>query len=159
MPPRTTGLNHLVLRVRDPRRVADFYCRMLGFEEVGSVGNGAMIFLAATPNHHDLALMRVAPDAPGPDPHGVGMYHAAWQVDTLEELREVRERLRAEGAQVGQSDHTVSKSVYAKDPEGNEFEVLWNVPAEEWSNDRSRVASGVLPLDLEGEIARRSASR
>jgi catechol-2,3-dioxygenase len=152
---RTTGLNHLVLRVRQPRQVADFYCRVLGFEVVGEVGDGAMVFLSATPNHHDLALMRVAPDAPGPDPNAVGMYHAAWQVETLEELSEVRDRLRAEGAQVGQSDHTVSKSLYGKDPEGNEFEVLWNVPAGEWQNDRSRVASRVLPLDLEAEIARR----
>ena len=42
------------------------------------------------------------------------------------------------GALVGESDHGVSKSLYAKDVDGNEFEVLWTVPSEQWGDARAR---------------------
>ena len=32
------------------------------------------------------------------------------------------------GALVGASDHGANKSLYAKDPDGIEFEVMWEVP-------------------------------
>ena len=38
-------------------------------------------------------------------------------------------RLRGLGALTGASDHGVSKSLYGRDPDGNEFEVMWEVPA------------------------------
>ena len=53
---------------------------------------------------------------PDPEPR-VGLYHLAWEVGTLADLADARERLRAAGALVGQSDHRVSKSLYAKDPD------------------------------------------
>ena len=63
----------------------------------------------------------------------MGLYHLAWEVGTLAELADVRQRLSALGALVGASDHRVSKSLYAKDPSGIEFEVMWRVPAEDWA--------------------------
>jgi len=51
------------------------------------------------------------------------------------------------GALVGSSDHGVSLSLYAKDPGGLEFEILWTVPG--------RTSVGTSPLDLEGELAQR----
>ena len=47
----------------------------------------------------------------------------------------------------------MSKSLYAKDPSGIEFEVMWRVPAEDWEQE---MASGAMigPLDLEGELSR-----
>jgi catechol-2,3-dioxygenase len=47
----------------------------------------------------------------------------------------------------------VSKSLYAKDPSGIEFEVMWRVPAEDWDQEMQAGAM-IAPLDLEGEIAR-----
>ena len=41
-----------------------------------------------------------------------------------------RTALREAGALVGESDHITTKSLYAVDPDGNEFEVCWLVPAE-----------------------------
>ena len=72
---------------------------------------------------------------------------------TLAELAQIRAELQARGALVGASDHRVSKSLYAKDPSGIEFEVMWRVPAEHWD---AELASGAMiaPLDLEGELAR-----
>jgi catechol-2,3-dioxygenase len=57
------------------------------------------------------------------------------------------------GALVGASDHRVSKSLYAKDPSGIEFEVMWRVPAEDWEQEMQGGAM-IAPLDLEGELAR-----
>ncbi len=62
----------------------------------------------------------------------VGLYHLAWEVGTLAELVETRKKLLDAGALVGESDHRLSKSLYAKDPSGIEFEVLWRVPLEDW---------------------------
>ena len=72
---------------------------------------------------------------------------------TLAELAAVRERLTARNALVGASDHRVSKSLYAKDPSGIEFEVMWRVPAEDWAQETAD-GSMIGPLDLEAEIAR-----
>ena len=64
-----------------------------------------------------------------------------------------RERLTARDALVGASDHRVSKSLYARDPSGIEFEVMWRVPAQDWAAETSRGAM-IAPLDLEAELAR-----
>jgi catechol-2,3-dioxygenase len=75
------------------------------------------------------------------------MYHAAWEVGELTDLARARARLLEAGALVGQSDHGTSLSLYAKDPDGLEFELFWTVP------DGTPV--GTRPLDLERELARR----
>ena len=82
-----------------------------------------------------------------------GLYHLAWEVGTLADLIETRQKLLDAGALVGESDHRVSKSLYAKDPSGIEFEVMWRVPAEDWD---AEMADGdmILPLDLDAAIAR-----
>ena len=83
----------------------------------------------------------------------VGLYHLAWEVGTLAELEQVRERLDGRGALVGASDHRVSKSLYAKDPSGIEFEVMWRVPAEDWEAEL-RAGPLIGPLDLDEARAR-----
>ncbi|MBI5090166.1 MAG: VOC family protein, partial [Actinobacteria bacterium] len=72
-----------------------------------------------------------------------------WQVHTIEELAAVRTRLADAGALAGESDHGVSKSLYAHDPDGIEFEVMWAVPRES-RPDRPMTAR----LDLDAELAR-----
>lgn len=61
-------------------------------------------------------------------------------------------RLRA---LTGTSDHGVSKSLYGRDPDGNEFEVMWRVPRDDWGEYENRGV--VLPLDLDREVARYGA--
>ncbi len=146
--------NHAVLYVRDARRSAAFYREAFDFEVVTDVGDGAGVFMkaAGTENHHDLGLFSLGADAPLPQPGRVGLYHLAWQVDTIQDLAEMRDRLSQLGALVGASDHGVSKSLYAKDPDGNEFEVMWDVPRANWGADAENAA--VRPLDLDAELAR-----
>jgi catechol-2,3-dioxygenase len=147
-------LNHAVLYVRDARRSADFYREALGFDVVAEAGNGAAIFMRAgeTENHHDLGLFSLGPQAPSPEPGRVGLYHLAWQVDSISDLADMRDRLARLGALVGASDHGVSKSLYAKDPDGNEFEVMWEVPRADWGAYATDAA--VQPLDLDAELAK-----
>ena len=146
-------LNHAVLYVRDARRAAEFYEQALGFVPIGDFGDGAAVFMRAaeTDNHHDLGLFSIGAQAPLPQPGRVGLYHLAWQVDTIHDLAEMRARLVAMGSLVGESDHGVSKSLYAKDPDGNEFEVMWALPREEWGDMEHEAITQ--RLDLASEVA------
>lgn len=147
-----TRLNHAVLYVRDAARAADFYRDVFGFEIVTQFPGAAFMRAAGTENHHDLGLFSIGADAPSPERGRVGLYHLAWQVDAIEDLAVLAEKLRSVGALVGASDHGVSKSLYAKDPDGNEFEVMWEVPRSAWTPELESGAP-VAPLDLEAELA------
>ena len=147
-------LNHAVLYVRDARHSATFYTEAFGFEVVGEFGDGAAVFLraAGTENHHDLGLFSLGESAPPPQPGRVGLYHLAWEVATIHELADMRARLLQMGALVGESDHGVSKSLYAKDPDGIEFEVMWPVPRADWGDMEHDAVTQ--RLDLPAELAR-----
>ncbi|WP_322818108.1 VOC family protein [Tepidiforma sp.] len=151
---RVRRLNHAVLFVRDARRAAAFYEQAFGFEVIADM-DGRAVFLraAGSENHHDLGLFSLGPAARGPfTGQQVGLYHLAWEVETIEDLAAMRQVLAELGALTGQSDHGATKSLYGRDPDGNEFEVMWMVPREEWGPyDRDAVTR---PLDLERELAR-----
>ena len=146
-------LNHAVLYVNGLEREVDFYTRTLGFEiRMQIPGQAAFLRSPGSSNDHDLGLFEIGAGHADGRP-AVGLYHLAWEVGTLAELAEARERLTARGALVGASDHRVSKSLYARDPSGIEFEVMWRVPAEDWERELSG-GPMISPLDLEGELAR-----
>lgn len=150
-------LNHAVLFVRDADRSADFYTRVLGFRRLPFELPGAVFMQAeASNNDHDLGLFSVGEGA-SPSPAGrgaVGLYHLAWEVDTLSDLASIAERLREEGALVGATDHGTTKALYGRDPDGLEFEVSWLVPADMLSG---KTTPAVRPLDLDVEIERYGA--
>jgi catechol-2,3-dioxygenase len=149
-------LNHAVLYVRDAQRAAEFYRDVLGFSVVESIGNQAFFMRAnGSDNHHDLGLFGVGPDAEPPRPGRVGLYHLAWEVESLPDLARARDTLIEVGALSGTADHGSSLSLYAADPDGNEFEVFWMIPREEWEAR----GFGTRRLDLEGELARRGLSQ
>ncbi|HVM25240.1 MAG TPA: VOC family protein [Candidatus Limnocylindrales bacterium] len=149
-----TRLNHAVLFVRDADAAAGFYRRAFGFEELSRPPGMRAVFMRSPvgDNHHDLGLFEVGPQAERPPRGSVGLYHLAWQIDTIEGLAEMAERLRELGALNGASDHGVSKSLYGRDPDGNEFEVMWEVPRDAWGEFADQAT--VMPLDLEAELRR-----
>jgi catechol-2,3-dioxygenase len=149
-----TRLNHAVLFVRDADAAADFYRRAFGFTELSRPVGMRAAFMRSPRggNHHDLGLFEVGPQAPRPPRGSVGLYHLAWQVETIEDLAEMATSLRELGALTGASDHGVSKSLYGHDPDGNEFEVMWEVPREAWGQWADEAT--VMPLDLEAELRR-----
>ncbi|HEV3293996.1 MAG TPA: VOC family protein [Streptosporangiaceae bacterium] len=148
-------LNHAVLYVHDLAAAVDFYTTALGFEIRTQIpGQAAFLRAPGSANDHDLGLFGIGGAAiPAVTVPRAGLYHLAWEVGTLAELDEIRRALDARGALVGASDHRVSKSLYAKDPSGIEFEVMWRVPAEDWESEL-QTGPMIGPLDLAGEIAR-----
>lgn len=148
-----TGLNHAVLYVSDARSTQQFYANVLDFTTVIDHPTAAYIFMRApgSVNHHDIAFFSVGTDKQSSQAGltTVGLYHLAWEVPTLEDLESVRAKLVNAGALVGQSDHGVNKSLYARDPDGLEFEVMWLVPIEHWGAAEDQAI--VEPLDLENE--------
>ncbi|MGO1054461.1 VOC family protein [Crossiella sp. CA198] len=148
-------LNHAVLYVRDVTRSLAFYQDILGFRVVHQFPGAAFLQAAGSDNDHDLGLFQIG-DHAGPSTAGrdsVGLYHLAWSVGTLRELAEYANRLRTAGALVGASDHITTKALYAKDPDGLEFEVSWLVPLPKVTPEM-RANPKTLPLDLDAEITR-----
>jgi catechol-2,3-dioxygenase len=152
-------LNHAVLFVGDLDRSLHFYTDVFGMEVVAREprASAAFLRLPRSGNHHDLGLFGVG-TAGGPKRRGaIGLYHLAWQLDTIDELAGARQALLDAGAYTGESDHGATKSVYGADPDGNEFEVMWMLPVEEWGAYES--AAPVQPLDLIAEVDRWSGLR
>jgi len=151
-----TRMNHAVLYVRQVSRTVAFYRDVLDFRVVAEMAGGRAAFLQApaSTNDHDLGLFEIGATA-GASPAGrstVGLYHIAWEVDTLNELDRIAGTLTTAGALVGASDHGTTKSLYAKDPDGIEFEVCWLVPANRLTPELAMV--GVAPLDIASEKQR-----
>ena len=139
-------LQHIVLWISNVERSVRFYCEVLGFEVKHRFPNAAFLKIPGTPDDHHLGLFEQAGVRP-PDERVARMYHAAWEVGELTDLARARRRLIDARALVGQSDHGSSLSLYAKDPDGLEFEIFWTVPGAE--------SIGTRPLDLDAELARR----
>ncbi len=144
-------LNHAVLFVSDVDQSVAFYRDVLGFTVTAHLGNAAFLRAHGSPNDHDLGLFGIGPNPSAPGRRATGLYHLAWQVDTIDDLASLRGALVDAGSLVGESDHGVSKSLYAVDPDGIEFEVMWVVPQADWPE-------GVFTerLDLDGAVARYS---
>lgn len=157
-----TRLNHAVLYVRDVQVTRDFYEQVLGFQTlIWMPGRAAFFRAPGSTNDHDLGTFQIGAQA-GPSQAGrssVGLYHLAWEVDTLAELQRIAGLLQARGALVGASDHVTTKALYAKDPDGIEFEVCWLLPADLIDDEvRDRAAKvAVAALDLAYEISRYGA--
>ncbi|MFI7664638.1 VOC family protein [Nocardia sp. NPDC049526] len=150
-------LNHAVLFVSDVERSATFYREVLGFRQIGAIPGGVFLQAAGSANDHDLGLFRSAEPVVAHRTGKVGLYHLAWEVDTLRELGRIRDALRAADALTGASNHAVTKSLYGADPDGIEFEVCWLVPDAAIEQELRGMTAPTMPLDLAAEITRYGA--
>jgi len=143
-------LGHVVFYVKDLERSMAFYRDLLGFQEVGKVFNGTAAALTSGRTHHELLLIQVG-DAPGP-PQGSrrGLYHIGIKVgNNLDELRAAKRELEQAAVTIdGMSDHTVSQSLYLRDPDGNEVELYVDADESVWKNNPEAVVSPIKPLHL-----------
>ncbi len=158
-----TRLNHAVLFVREVERSVAFYTEVLGFRRIEMAPEGfagaAFLQASGSTNDHDLGLFQIGAAA-GPSGAGrstVGLYHLAWEIDTLTELKRLAGSLAQHGALTGSSDHGTTKSLYGKDPDGLEFEVAWIVPADRLDDSALQARKRIRPLDLDREIDRYGA--
>lgn len=154
MPIATVRLNHAVLFVSELERAVDFYGQVLGTEVVARepAAPAAFLRLPRSGNHHDLGLFGLGAGVALRARGTVGLYHLAWQVDTIDDLVEARAVLQRTGAYAGESSHGATKSLYGQDPDGNEFEIMWMLPRSAWGEYES--AAPVDRLDLDAELER-----
>lgn len=158
-----TRLNHAVLFVRDVQRSAGFYGDVLGFRVLPMAPDGfnaAFLQAPGSTNDHDLGLFGIG-EAAGESQAGratVGLYHLAWEVDTLAELERLHGALAQAAALVGTSDHGTTKSLYGRDPDGLEFEVAWIVPADQLTDADLEARKRIGHLDLQREKDRYGAT-
>lgn len=144
-------LGHVVLYVSDLPRSVHFYRDVLGFAEVGTMdlgASGATAFSSGR-THHELMLIGIggkprAKHAPEP-----GLYHIGLKIgDSREDIVRAYGELQGKGiALEGASDHSVTHSIYIRDPDGNEIELYADV-SDEWKRDPGAVLSPIKPLDL-----------
>jgi catechol 2,3-dioxygenase-like lactoylglutathione lyase family enzyme len=150
-------LNHAVMFVSDLQRSVRFYTEVLGFRQVdmGGLEGAAFLRAADSTNDHDLGLFQTpGAGASGAGRTTVGLYHLAWEVDTLDELQSTAKRLAEADALGGASDHGTTKSVYGRDPDGLEFEIVWIIPADRLTDADREAGSRIGRLDLQREIDR-----
>jgi catechol 2,3-dioxygenase len=143
-------LGHVVFYVKDLERSLEFYRDLVGFQEVGRIFNGAAAALTSGRTHHELLLIQVG-DAPGPQQgRRRGLYHVGIKVgDSLDELKTAKRDLEQAGVTIdGMSDHTVSQSLYLRDPDGNEVELYVDANESIWKNNPQAVLSPIKPLRL-----------
>ncbi len=139
---KVQALGHAVLKVRNQERAEQFYSGVLGIPIAARHERMPMTFFTLG-NHHDLAVLAIGDDAPDAPQNAPGLYHIALKVgDSLEELREVKEHLERSGVTIDRTiDHTVSQSIYLRDPDGNGVE-LYVDGSDVWKEDPQQVAQG-----------------
>lgn len=143
-------LGHVVLYVRNLARSIAFYRDAVGLTLAGEIFDGRAAMLTGGRTHHELLLIEVG-DAPGPlTGRRVGLYHVGWKIgESLDALRTLRDTLRARNVAIdGVSDHTVSQSLYLRDPDGNEVELYVDDPNVDWRTRKDWMEAPVKPLRL-----------
>lgn len=147
-------LNHAVLFVADLERSIAFYTGLFGMEVIAREprADAAFLRLPRSGNHHDLGLFGVGTAGEPKRRGAIGLYHLAWQLDTVDELVDARRALADAGALTGESSHGATLSLYGADPDGNEFEIMWMLPRDQWGAYENQAP--IERLDLDAEVAR-----
>lgn len=145
-----TELGHVVFYVKNLGLSVAFYRDVVGLTVVGEIFGGRAALLTGGRTHHELLLIQVG-DAPGPlQGRHVGLYHVGWKIgESLDVLRAMKERLERAGVAIeGMTDHTVSQSLYVRDPDGNEVELFVDDPDQDWRRSTAWMEAPVKPLRL-----------
>ncbi len=147
-----TRLGHAHLKVRDLQRAIDFYTHVFDLK-VAEIVAGRYAFLtgSGTPGwegeqvHHEIALQRVAPEAPSPPPFGTGLYHVAFEVPDAHSFARAYRNLVERGVEVATVNHFISWAMYFSDPDGNGLEIYWDTRREPWGADLWHGRNAPLP--------------
>ena len=131
-------LGHVHLKVTDLDRAVDLYTELLDLAVTERYANFA--FLSFGDHHHDLAL-QAHKGASSPPPGSTGLYHVAFELDSLGTLGDAYEWLTDREITVSPVDHGISKALYFDDPDGNGVELYVDTREasdERWDGENSR---------------------
>ncbi len=143
-------LGHVVFYVRDLQQSLQFYQDILQLELRGRIFNDRAAVLTGGRSHHELLLIESDADEGPLTGQRIGLYHVGWKIgDDLAELKAMYHRIQDFGYRIdGKSDHGISKSLYLRDPDGNEVELFVDDPEFDWRQDDSWMQAPVRPLEL-----------
>lgn len=145
MPIQRVG--HVVLKMRDLDAARRFYGDVLGMK-ITDQREDFGVFFRFDDYHHDIAVFKVGEDAAAPERNQVGLAHVALLADSLDTVKDWYRKLKAHGVEgLRTQDHGVTKSVYFKDPEGNELEIYCEVPEKPWQKVDTIIKADPLDLD------------
>ncbi|MFD1640862.1 VOC family protein [Halohasta litorea] len=131
-------LGHVHLKVTDLDRAVEFYTGLLDLAVTERHANFA--FLSFGDHHHDLAL-QAHKGASSPPPQSTGLYHVAFELDSLAAVGDAYEWLADREITVSPVDHGISKAIYFDDPDGNGVELYVDTRETEdgrWNGENSR---------------------
>ena len=135
------SIGHVHLRTADIDRVRDFYVGVLGFDVIAEARDvpgwgttGDLLFVSAGGYHHHLGFNTWKSKDGSPQPDGVtGLHHVALRYSTRAHLADALRRLQAVDWPVrALIDHGTHEAIYLADPDGNDLELTWDRPPEEW---------------------------
>ena len=143
-------LGHVVFYVRDLQQSLRFYQDALQLQLKGRIFNDRAAVLTGGRSHHELLLIESDAEEGPLTGHRIGLYHVGWKIgEDLAELRAMHQRIQDFGYSIdGMSDHGISKSLYLRDPDGNEVELFIDDPEFDWRQDDSWMQVPVRPLKL-----------
>lgn len=123
-------IGHIGLNIRDADVMKDFYTQVMGFTVTDHgphpVNSCPMLFLSTNPEeHHEIVLIGGRPD----DADYSAAQQLSFLLESLDELREMRDRLVAAGVDINRyACHGNAWSIYFSDPEGNYLELYVHTP-------------------------------
>jgi catechol 2,3-dioxygenase len=125
-PVRIRKLGHVVIQVRDLERSKKFYTEVLNFRVSDNATAGG-VFLTAVGDHHTIGLFPSdGENAEIPSKGAVRLHHFAMQVESMDELFEIRAYLQKKGVPIvweGRRALGGHTSVEFLDPDGYHLEL------------------------------------
>jgi catechol 2,3-dioxygenase len=140
-------VGHVVIKMRDLEAAKRFYRDILGMK-ITDEREGFGVFFRFHDYHHDIAVFQVAEDAALPQKNQVGLAHIALVADSFATVKAMYQRLKEHNVPIVRTvDHGITKSVYFKDPEGNELEIYCEAPGVNWREVNTIIKADPINLD------------
>ena len=138
-------LGHVNIYVRNAQESQKWYEDILGLHTYDLMPSRAAFMSANLEESHEIALMEVGEDAPGLEDGQVGLNHMAWRMSSLDDLKDLYERLENRNIVTTPRDHGISLGIYFNDPDGNGIEVYYELPRNEWHRQDKLFLQGDRP--------------
>jgi catechol 2,3-dioxygenase len=169
-PVTPTGLNHLVLNVRDLEESHRFWTEIIGLKQVGELkptpqrpNPPKMRFYSGDHDgkmqHHDIALIENRDLPPPPTEWSMhtmpmAISHIAVTLPTREAWLTQLAYLQSRGVKFNRRvEHGMTHSLYINDPNGYGVELLYELPREVWEGDIDAALNYAVALPTEGAEA------